>query len=337
MGPFENKGLSESHILGGPEQEVQGPVGASYSPMEALGAAFVGQNGQGVDNLGIAAGGVSGTEKPGPSSLSASALWAQATVFSGGSAPSNKAVFTYISQKGDTLTSIAANFGISLNTLIQANPKVSSGSLVEGQKLLILPVSGVLHKVAAGETIERIASKYGAEIKKIQEYNNGVSNDTLKAGASIVVPGAKVAEIGASEIVAVAASAKVKLASAASSQSYYIQPTTGFNWGVLHGHNGVDIANKCGTTIIAAAEGLVVPNGSCQADDGWNGGYGMCLTLKHPDGTTTLYAHMQKTLVELGDYVQQGQQLGEMGSTGKSTGCHLHFEVHGATNPFAKS
>jgi murein DD-endopeptidase MepM/ murein hydrolase activator NlpD len=284
MGPFENKGLNQDHILGGPEQEVQGPVGASYSPMESLGAAF---SGQAVDNLGIASGSV---ENSGNSELAMGALKADGAVFSGLSTSStNKGTFTYIIQKGDTLNGIATNFGISLNALIQTNPKVSSGPIKVGQKLTI--------------------------------------------GGAV----AKTASASLAAVSAVVATPKITLASADSSVPYFIQPTQGFNWGVLHGHNGVDIANKCGTVISAAAEGLVVPNGSCAADDGWNGGYGRCLTLKHPNGTMTLYAHMQKTVVELGDYVQQGQEIGEMGSTGKSTGCHLHFEVHGAANPFAKS
>lgn len=328
MGPFENKGISESHILGGPEQEVQGPVGASYSPMESLGAAF---SNQAVDNLGIMA---KDLEKSGVSELAVGALWAKSTVFSATGPTASKNMATYTTKQGDTLTGIAANFGISLSTLIQTNPKVSSGSLKEGQKLVILPVSGVLHAVVSGDTVERIASRYGAELKRIQEYNSDLTNDSLKAGTSIIVPGGKVLASVASAVSQ--SKTSISLASAGSSQSYFVQPAEGFNWGVKHGHNGVDIANKCGTSIIAAAEGLVIPDGSCEADGGWNGGYGMCLTLKHPNGTVTRYAHLQKTVVSNGDYVSQGQLIGQMGNTGKSTGCHLHFEVRGAVNPFTK-
>lgn len=116
---------------------------------------------------------------------------------------------------------------------------------------------------------------------------------------------------------------------------YFIQPTSGLNWGILHAHNAVDIANVCGTPVAAAADGIVVA-----ADQGgWNGGYGSYITIEHPNSTRTKYAHLQKVDVATGDEVRQGQVIGEIGNTGYVhgvTGCHLHFEVYGAANPFAK-
>ncbi len=114
------------------------------------------------------------------------------------------------------------------------------------------------------------------------------------------------------------------------SNGYYTMPAAGKNWGILHGHNGVDIANKCGTAVNAAADGIVASVGQ-----GWNGGYGTDVVLKHDNGTETLYAHLQAASVSQGDEVKQGALLGQMGKTGKATGCHLHVEVHGAKNPFA--
>jgi len=107
-------------------------------------------------------------------------------------------------------------------------------------------------------------------------------------------------------------------------------PTTGKNWGILHGHNGVDIANKCGTPVVAAADGTITLVDST----GWNGGYGKDVIIKHPNGTETLYAHLQLISVSEGNGVEQGDVVGQMGDTGESTGCHLHFEVHNAPNPF---
>jgi murein DD-endopeptidase MepM/ murein hydrolase activator NlpD len=115
-----------------------------------------------------------------------------------------------------------------------------------------------------------------------------------------------------------------------STKGYYSMPTTGKNWGILHGHNGVDIANSCGTAVKAAADGVVTEIGH-----GWNGGYGNDVILKHDNGTDTLYAHFQSVSVSVGDEVEQGELLGQMGKTGEATGCHLHFEVHRAKNPFA--
>jgi murein DD-endopeptidase MepM/ murein hydrolase activator NlpD len=113
-------------------------------------------------------------------------------------------------------------------------------------------------------------------------------------------------------------------------------PTEGFNWGILHNQNAVDIANSCGTPVDAAAEGLVVDE---SGNDVWSSGYGRYVIIEHPNNTKTRYAHLEKVAVSIGDYVTQGSQIGTMGNTGNvhgPTGCHLHFEIYGAANPFAK-
>jgi lysostaphin len=116
---------------------------------------------------------------------------------------------------------------------------------------------------------------------------------------------------------------------------YFAIPTTGWNWGRLHKYNAVDIANACGTPIYASAEGLIVE----AASSGWNEGYGEYIVIEHPNGTKTKYAHNRKIMVSIGDYVLKGDQIAEIGNTGFThgpTGCHLHFEIFGAKNPFAK-
>ncbi len=120
----------------------------------------------------------------------------------------------------------------------------------------------------------------------------------------------------------------------------FIMPTKGYNWGILHDHNAVDIANSCGTPVVAAAEGLVVPDPNFPniSSDDWNAGYGNFVLIEHPFGNQvdTRYTHLSTVSVHIGDYVKQGQQIGLMGKTGDATGCHVHFEVLGAHNPFAK-
>ena len=116
------------------------------------------------------------------------------------------------------------------------------------------------------------------------------------------------------------------------SAAYFAMPANGFNFGKLHPHNAVDIANSCGTPIVAAAEGLVTDFSL----DSWSLGYGHYVTLTHPNGLKTHYAHLGAISVSLGEYVKQGERLGLMDRTGDATGCHLHFEVEGASNPFAK-
>ena len=98
----------------------------------------------------------------------------------------------------------------------------------------------------------------------------------------------------------------------------------------IHGHNGVDLASAYGSNIMASASGKVI----IARSGGWNGGYGSYVVISHSNGTQTLYGHLSEVDVLPGDDVEQGQVIGKMGSTGKSTGTHLHFEIRGARNPF---
>jgi hypothetical protein len=121
--------------------------------------------------------------------------------------------------------------------------------------------------------------------------------------------------------------------------SEFVMPTKGHNLGILHNYNAVDITSVCGTPVIAAADGLVVPDqNESNVAGNWNGGYGNFILLEHSfgDGVFTRYAHLAQSLVSIGSYVKQGQEIGLVGKTGDATGCHLHFEVIGAQNPFAK-
>jgi murein DD-endopeptidase MepM/ murein hydrolase activator NlpD len=119
----------------------------------------------------------------------------------------------------------------------------------------------------------------------------------------------------------------------------FIIPAQGYDWGILHNYNAVDIANSCGTPVVAAADGIVVPDPNIpDVAGGWNGGYGNFVLIEHSFGTGiyTRYAHLSQILVQIGDLVKQGQEIGLMGESGEATGCHVHFEVIGAQNPFAK-
>ncbi|MGC8776127.1 MAG: M23 family metallopeptidase [Minisyncoccia bacterium] len=115
-------------------------------------------------------------------------------------------------------------------------------------------------------------------------------------------------------------------------QINFILPVQGLNWQKLHPKNAVDIAASCGKDIVAAADGLVID----VLNSGWNSGYGKYIKIEHLPNIKTAYAHLSSLNVKLGDYVKQGQKIGEVGQSGEATGCHLHFEVLGAKNPFAK-
>lgn len=233
----------------------------------------------------------------------------------------------YTVEKGDTLSKIAKNFGVSLETVLWANEGLRASRIQPGQKIVIPPVSGVLHRVSDGETVESIAALYGVPGSDILGANRGILSAALREGDSLVVPNARPKRLRG------AASAADLLPDL---RSYFQMPVKGFNWGELHPRNAVDIANACGTPVAASAEGLVVRAGSPHA---WNDGYGGIVRIEHPNGTATTYAHLGEVEAEEGAYIKQKERIGSVGNTGNThgvTGCHLHFEVDGAKNPFAK-
>lgn len=235
------------------------------------------------------------------------------------------AISLYVVRKGDTLSGIAKMFNVSVNTIRWAN-ELSSGVLKEGQTLVILPVSGVRHTIGKGETLASIAKKYKGDINEITNYNGLAAGSTLAAGDVIIIPDGEIAAPRAT-----VRSAPLRGAGGPSIAGYYINPIPGGRKTQgLHGYNGIDLGAPPGTPIYASASGVVIVSRS----SGWNGGYGVYVVISHGNGTQTLYAHNSRNIVGVGDYVSQGQVIGYIGSTGKSTGAHLHFEVRGARNPF---
>lgn len=236
----------------------------------------------------------------------------------------------YTVQAGDLLSFIASDYGVSINSIIWANQLKDADSISPGQTLKIPPVSGVIHQVKKGDTVASIAKKYGAEEAKIVEFNSLPQNGELQIGNEIIIPDGQIKSAYAAS--ATSSSGAKRFGYLPNLGDYFMQPTTGYNWGRIHGRNGVDMANSCGTPIYAAADGSVaIADGT-----GYNGGFGKFIKLIHPNGTETLYAHATKLLISVGEYAQRGQMIALIGSTGRSTGCHLHFEVHGARNPLAK-
>lgn len=236
-------------------------------------------------------------------------------------------VIEYTVRSGDNLSKIAAYFGISVATLSSANPGLRANLLRVGQTLNILPTSGVIYDAQAGDTLQSIADAFGIPNDKIVQFNAAVDFSQIDPGTPIVIPGGTANALAASG------------SSLPDFDSSFIMPTNGYDWGILHHYNAVDIANSCGTPVVAAAEGLVVPDPNIpDTTDAWNEGYGNFVLIEHPfgNGVYTRYAHLSQILVQVGDYVEQGQKIGVMGETGDATGCHLHFEVIGAHNPFAK-
>ena len=234
-------------------------------------------------------------------------------------------ISVYIVRTGDTLSEIAEMFGVSANTIIWAND-IRGTSIKVGQELVILPISGVRHVVKSGDTLKSVATKYRADLNDVLLYNGLAIGDKIKSGDVIIIPDGV---ISATQVSSVKNSAGAQTYPVYS--GYYIRPIVGGRKTQgIHGNNGVDLAAPTGTPILAAADGRVIVSRA----GGYNGGYGSYLVISHPNGTQTLYAHLSQNSVFVGQSVAQGQIIGAVGNTGKSTGSHLHFEIRGAKNPF---
>ena len=232
----------------------------------------------------------------------------------------------YVVRSGDTPAAIANSFGLSLDTLLWSNDLSSSDYIQPGDELMILPMDGLAYEVQYGDTISTIASRYKADGEEILRVNDIADAAHIVAGQTLIIPG------GVKPPVPKYATTRTSSPALENLSGYFIKPTTGYISQWLHGYNAVDIAGGCWQPVYAAASGsavLSVGNGR------WNGGFGNYVKVSHPNGTSALYAHLIQTSVFQGQDVGQGQLIGYTGSTGRSTGCHLHWEVHGARNPLS--
>jgi murein DD-endopeptidase MepM/ murein hydrolase activator NlpD len=238
----------------------------------------------------------------------------------------------YVVRQNDTLTSIGKMFGVSSNTIVWAN-NLTSKTLKIGQQLIILPVSGITHTVLKGETLKGITKKYGGDIDEIVQFNDLDKNAPLAIGQQIIIPDGEGSMVSTPSSSGSNSGASKLIAgySGPDCGGYFIRPLIGGRkTQSLHGYNAVDLATPVGTPVLASASGQVI----IARSSGWNGGYGNYIAISHNNGTQTVYGHLSRVNVSVGETVAQGQMIGSSGNTGKSTGPHLHFEIRGAKNPF---
>lgn len=245
----------------------------------------------------------------------------------------NTQISLYVVRDGDTLSKIAKMFDVTTNTIIWANDLDRNSGLQEGQKLVILPISGIKYKVKKGDTIKSIVSKNKADLNEVLQYNDLTLSSVLNTGDTIIIPDAEPSTetTVTKSIFRKSSPNPVHDADGPFYPGYYIRPVdVGYESQGLHGYNAVDLAAPSGTPIHASASGTVIAS----MTGGWHGGYGNYVIISHPNGTQTLYAHTLKNFVKAGDRVEQGQMIAKVGTTGHSTGPHVHFEIRGAKNPF---
>lgn len=256
---------------------------------------------------------------------------------------------------GDTISTIAAQYGLKQNTILWANNLDKNSTLKINQKILVPPVDGVYHQVQKNDTVAKIAKDYGISNDTILKQNALTADASLTAGDAIFIPGAKplIADVpidtskistvrdtpariaSASRMNAVTSGGAILKGTdtAPAGDKPFIFPTRGsITQGFHAGHYAFDIANPDRPAIWAAGAGTVVKVVSGCADVSYRcgGGYGNHVIIDHGNGLQTLYGHMTYPTVAVGDHVSQGEVIGKMGRSGNVrgiTGIHCHFEV----------
>jgi murein DD-endopeptidase MepM/ murein hydrolase activator NlpD len=221
-------------------------------------------------------------------------------------------------------------FSVSVNTIMWANDLKNSKDVHPGDTLIILPVSGIERTVVKGDTLSSLAKKYHGDATEIAQFNGLDASSSLAVGTTIIIPGGEIA-VPLPQRVSPDIYEPYLGGGGALYAGYYVNPLPGtvVTQGI-HGWNGIDFGTIRGTPVRAAASGTVI----IARSGGWNGGYGNYVVITHNNGSQTLYSHLQNVRVSARQSVSAGETIGTVGSTGLSTGPHLHFEVRGAANPF---
>ncbi len=222
---------------------------------------------------------------------------------------------TYRIQKGDTLWAIARHYGVNMETLMMIN-RLEEKSILTVGKLLQIPCTNAhMHIVKRGETLWQIASNYGIGLDELQRLNRDKQADKLQVGERLNLP------VTARPI----ASTNTPSRGLTRGSGLFGWPITGtitsaYGWRKSGFHHGLDIAGKVGDPIRAAANGSV-------EHTGYQPIYGQTIILEHENGKKTVYAHLEKIYVKKGQEVKQGKIIGSVGTSGRTTGPHLHFEI----------
>lgn len=246
-------------------------------------------------------------------------------------------VTLYVVRRGDTVGQVAKMFDVTVNTILWANDLPRGSSLRDGQHLVILPIDGVQHTIKKGDSLQSIAKKYSGDMDEILLFNDMTEGQKLTIGEIVIIPNGKEVAVTSNNNKNTSSGRSKVISSYPSYSGYYAHPVpSGQKSQGIHGYNGVDYSAPRGTPVYAAAEGIVIVSkfrsSGCGRSCG--GGYGNYIVVEHPNGTQTLYGHLSAVYTSVAGQVEKGQQIGEVGNTGKSTGAHLHFEVRGARNPF---
>lgn len=242
----------------------------------------------------------------------------------------------YSVREGDTPGSIAARFGVSTNTVLWANG-IRDGDLIRpGDILVILPVSGVLHTVVSGDDVTSVARRYDAKVEEVIAHNGLSAEGGIRTGQKLIIPDGQIihlprrrfARLEDAEEEGAPETPAARPDAAPVPGGGFLRPVAFkgisqyFGWR----HTGIDLPDRSRPTVRAAQDGSV-------EFAGWLGGYGRLVVLNHGRGLKTYYAHLSETYVKSGEAVNRGENVGRVGSSGRSTGSHLHLEVRDHGRP----
>ncbi|MBB5236102.1 M23 family metallopeptidase [Deinococcus budaensis] len=261
-------------------------------------------------------------------------------------APAAGAASSYRIRPGDNLTVIAARAGVSLSALRAANPGLRNANQVQAGRVLRVPdrqLPARTYRVRSGENLTVIARRHGLTLSGLLNANPQYRGGrVVRIGATLKIPARRVAARTAparSGGAATVRAASIRVSAAPASSAGWLWPVRGYaavssDFGprVLEGeremHYGVDIVAPHGSPVRAARSGRVIES---RAD--FERGWGWTVVIEHPDGWITRYAHLSANLIRAGEPVAQGQVIGRVGNTGRSTGTHLHFGTYLRWNP----
>lgn len=224
----------------------------------------------------------------------------------------------YVVKSGDSISTISRKFGLSnISTLIAVNRIENVRTVRVGQKLKIPSQDGIIYKVAAGDSLNALSVRFHVSLEELLDAND-LSSEHLAVGTELFIPGARMdptsLKRAMGELFVCPITASWRLTSRFGPRA---DPFTG----VASNHTGVDMACPQGTPIRASMSGTVVYVG-------WSNVFGNYVIINHGNGYQSLYGHMLKTSVKNGQAVDQNTRIGLVGSTGYSTGPHLHFTVY---------
>ncbi|MFH0905666.1 MAG: M23 family metallopeptidase, partial [bacterium] len=219
--------------------------------------------------------------------------------------------------------------GLSPETLQYAN-KLSGNSLSANQALKIPAIDGIFIKIQRNDTLSSLAKKYHVSVDDIVKYNGLQKDQPIFSGQEILVPGVVVPKQTASANRYAPSAGSVPSYSTSGGAGQFIWPTQTPTHFISQGYSGrhraLDLNRLNGWAIYASASGIVRTYST-------RGGYGNYIDINHGNGWVTRYGHLSEFKVKSGDYVQQGRLIAIMGSTGRSSGPHLHFEIRANGQP----